>query len=353
MANTVISPDMRQPVPVVSVDPGPDWANNINACLSIIDGHNHTPGSGVPITPAAININSDLPFNNNNLITARSVRFQPQGSPLNLPADLGALFEQGVDLYYIDGSGNVIRLTQSGAPAGATGTITGLPSGTASASFAGTTFTFQSATNTPASLAVGPVTIAQAVPSGFGVTLSANGAESTNYNLTLPVALPAVTGSFLSSDLSGNLSFVNYSDPWTPYTPTYSTGVTVTGGSLVQWRKVGQNMEIYADLEFSTLSSPSGNFSVSLPTGFTIATADYPNGTANPFGNCYFLRIPSSNQYAGLVQWDGNSVTSNLIFSTSYGASGSGGAGVTILPANQVDTNDLFSFSCSFKCAQF
>ena len=82
MSNTTISPNMGLPVPVVGTDPGPDWANNINACLSVIDQHNHTSGQGVPIPSAGLNINSDLPFNNNNGISYRSVRFFSQGAPI-------------------------------------------------------------------------------------------------------------------------------------------------------------------------------------------------------------------------------------------------------------------------------
>lgn len=207
MANTTISPNMNMPVPVVTVDPGPDWATNINSCLSIIDGHNHTPGSGVPITPSAININSDLSFNGNNAISLRSVRFSAQGSPLSGAADLGCLYESGLDLFYNDGAGNQVRITQSGSVAGSSGTITGLPSGTASASFSGTTFTFESATSTPASIDGGPLRIAQAVANGLGVTISASSSQTGNYDLTLPIALPAAQ-SLLASDSSGNLSFL-------------------------------------------------------------------------------------------------------------------------------------------------
>lgn len=204
---TTISPDMNLPIPVVGEDPGPDWAENVNACLNIVDGHTHTSGSGVPITPEAIDINSELAMNANDLITTRTVRFTPQSAVLNGAADLGCLYEVDEDLYYNDGSGNQVRLTQSGAPAGATGTITGLPSGTASASFSGTTFSFKSSTNTPATMNVGPVTLGQAVASGYAVSITANPSQAANYGVVLPVALPSVA-SLIKSDTSGNLSFV-------------------------------------------------------------------------------------------------------------------------------------------------
>lgn len=235
MANTVISPNMFMPVPVVGTDPGPDWATNINASLSIIDSHNHTTGQGVPITPQGININTDLPMNGNNLITARSVRFSPQSGTIVGASDLGCLYENGVDLYYIDGAGNQVRITQGGSVTGATGTITGLPSGTASAAFAGSTFTFQSATNTPATLNVGTVVLGQTVASGKNVTIAASGSQASNYNLTLPIALPAAQSAVIS-DASGNLGFIGIQN--TTYTPTITaiqggTSFSVSGPMMV------------------------------------------------------------------------------------------------------------------------
>ncbi len=212
MADITISPNMNLPVPVVGVDPGPDWANNVNACLNAIDSHNHTAGQGVPITPAAININTDLPMNGNNLTTVRTVRFSAQGSVPSNPADIGCLAEVGVDLYYIDGNGNQIRMTQSGSPTGATGTITGLPSGTASASFALNTFTFQSATNTPAFLNVGPITIGNNTPGSNGITISPPVSLPASYGLFLPQSLPTTT-QLLALDSVGNITTLEGANP--------------------------------------------------------------------------------------------------------------------------------------------
>lgn len=193
MANTTPSPNMSMPVPTVSTDPGPDWATNINSCLSVIDSHTHTSGQGVQITSDAINVNADLPMSNNNLTTAKSVRFTSQSAALAGASDIGCLYESGVDLYYNDGNGNQIRVTQSGSVAGSSGTITGLPSGTASAAYSGGTFSFLQATSTPASLSNGSVKIGREDTSGFGVTIGASGSQAADYSLTLPVALPAAT----------------------------------------------------------------------------------------------------------------------------------------------------------------
>lgn len=204
---TEITPDMSLPLPVVGEQDGPEWAENLNSCLTIIDGHTHTSGSGVPITPDAIDINADVAFNDNNAISLRTSRYTSQAAPLALLADLACVYVVSGELYYNDLDGNQVKLTDAGAPAGGAGTITGLPSGTASAAFSGTTFSFRSATNTPASMNVGPVKIRQAVLNGFGVTLTPAVAQAADYSVTLPAALPSVA-SLIKSDTSGNLTFL-------------------------------------------------------------------------------------------------------------------------------------------------
>ena len=235
MADTVISPNMNLPVAVVGVDPGPDWANNINACMSAIDSHNHTPGQGVQITPAGLNINTDLPLNGNNINTARSVKFTAQGSPLALAGDLGCVYVSGQDLYYNDEAGNQVRITSGGNVNAGAGSITGLPSGTASASFAAGTFTWQSATSTPATMNSGPLVIGAAVASSNTVTLGPSNSLAASYNLVFPAALPVST-SVVTVDSSGNMALTTGPTLTSPtlITPVFSgipTG-TVTSSSF-------------------------------------------------------------------------------------------------------------------------
>lgn len=215
MADTTISPNMNIPVPVPSTTPGPDWANDIVADMYVIDSHDHTAGKGVPITPDGLDISADLSMGSNNLTEVRSVNFDAQSSPLSDPSDLGCLYVSGADLYYNDEAGNQVRITQSGSVTGSSGTITGLPSGTASASFSAGTFTFQSATSTPANFAIGPVAIGRNVASSKTVTLTPNAGQAANYGISFPAALPGATN-YTTLDASGNLSF-------------NSSGVTGTG----------------------------------------------------------------------------------------------------------------------------
>lgn len=205
MANFYLSANMSLPIPSVGIESGPDYANDVNASLTLIDSHDHSSGKGVQITPAGMNISTDLSFNSNNLISARSLRMSSQNAVLSLPADLDCLYVVDVDLYYNDGNGNNVRITQSGGVAGSPGSIANLIS-PASASYvsADSTFVWQSAASTPANLDAGAIIFRNLTASSNGITVSAPSALASNYTLTLP-AIPGASGNFLTIDTSGNI----------------------------------------------------------------------------------------------------------------------------------------------------
>lgn len=188
--STTLSPNMLLPVPGVGTEAGPAYATDVNNCLTLIDRHDHTPGYGVQLGASALDIQDDLTLNSNDLTNARSVRFTTQASTISEPADLGCLYEVGVDLYFNDGNGNPIRITQSGGIAGAPGSISGLSS-PASASYSPSTFTFQSAAVTPANLDGASIVLRNLVANSPGITLSPPSLVS-DYTITLP-ALPLST----------------------------------------------------------------------------------------------------------------------------------------------------------------
>lgn len=205
MATTNPSANMNLPIPVVGEDTGPDWAENINSCLTILDQHNHTPGLGNSIPPSGLNINADLTFQNNNATTLRSARFTTQVSPLSDPTDLGCLYESGVDLYFNDGNGNQVRITQSGAVAGSPGSISSLTSpASASYSAVDAKFVWQSDSNVAASLDCRNIILRNSSASSFGLTLSPPTAMAGNIAMKFPT-LPGAT-SFMRMDSAGNMS---------------------------------------------------------------------------------------------------------------------------------------------------
>jgi uncharacterized protein YjbI with pentapeptide repeats len=206
MPNNTTSSNMGLIIPTVGSEAGPAWASDINASLNIIDQHSHAPGQGVPVTPSGINISSDLSFMGNNITSLKTVNFSNQSASLSgVSPNLGCAYVAGGELYYNDESGNVVKITASGSVNAGAGSITGLPSGTASASYSASTFIWQSATSTPASLDAGSIIIRNTTASAHGITLSPPNALAADYSVAFPAALP---GSTLPVSLSaaGNLS---------------------------------------------------------------------------------------------------------------------------------------------------
>lgn len=115
MSNTLTSPNMGIVVPVNLTDPTPDWGARLQTALfTTIDGHNHTPGNGVQIPTAGLNINADLSFTSFNATALRSTRYTAQVSPLSVGTDVGCTYVSGQDLWYNDTTGRQIRLTNTG-----------------------------------------------------------------------------------------------------------------------------------------------------------------------------------------------------------------------------------------------
>lgn len=207
MPNTTNSQFMNLPVPVVTVDPGPQYAVDVNTCLTLIDSHDHTTGKGAPINPSGININADLPFNGYNATLLRSTRFSAQGSPLATASDLGCVYVSGVDLYFNDVNGNQIRMTQSGSIAGSPGNITGLVSpASVSYSSGSQTFTFLSSTSTAANIDAASYLLRNTNPSSNAITISAPNVLPSSYTMTMPQNMGS-SGFVLQSDGVSNTSW--------------------------------------------------------------------------------------------------------------------------------------------------
>lgn len=338
MADVIITPNMGLSNPVPTLDPGPDWATNLFNSLNTLDSHNHSAGSGVQVTPSGININSDLTFNNtNNAINMRSLRFFPQLTPIAASSpDLGCLYESGVDLYYNDGAGNQIRITQSGAVAGASGTITGLPSGTASAAYVSVsgTFVFQQATATAANLDIGSIAIrypgSYPTPSGNYIQLQAPSGVGA-YAITLPATTPVSSGAMLTEDTSGNVSYTNV-DNSTLEISSSVIQVKDSGITRPKQSAVGQQVSASCgSYPLSTSFTSVTNLSVTITTtGRPVIISIQPDTTSSPA----FISVANGNTSPAVVFY-------NVL------------RGATIIAANQVQMNlstgtgDVFCWSVS------
>lgn len=205
MAST-ISPNMNLIIPTVGQEPGPTYAFDLNSSLTLIDQHDHSPGKGIQITPAGININVDLPFGDNSATGLLNIVFNTQSAATStLQALSVAPGSEAVplqDLWYTDSAGNKVQITSGGQLAAVSTAVQGI-------SYALGTFSFRqtqdSLPTTPANLDNGSVTIRpNTAGTAFGVTLAPSSSISSQYTLTLP--LPVAAPAFLTQDISGVIS---------------------------------------------------------------------------------------------------------------------------------------------------
>lgn len=115
---------MNLELPAVSSTPGPEWAAMYNAIMELIDEHDHSSTKGNPVTPGGMNINADLPLNQNKITQILAAVFH------NLSATPGSsdynrsLFVVNGDLYFRNDAGQIIRVTSGikvSAPGGPVG----------------------------------------------------------------------------------------------------------------------------------------------------------------------------------------------------------------------------------------
>lgn len=197
-------------LPTPSVSIGPAWATTINAALAKVDAHTHTLNSGQQVPSAGININANLPFGGFGATNLALLSLSSAGSP----ADLRAVFSDGTDLFFRDGDGNNVQITLGGNVNSSAGSISGMSGTTAAVGYNDTTrtFTFTQASNQPALLSVGSITIRRpnaALANLAGITLiSPLTTTSGAYSITLPSALPGSGNNIMMLNSSGVLNLI-------------------------------------------------------------------------------------------------------------------------------------------------
>lgn len=266
MANFIIDPNMGFANGIPGVDPGPDYATNQFNTNTIIGAHNHSNGSGVPITPGGLNINSDFPINGNNLTLVKSVEYVSQGSPLaGASPFLDTTYFSSGDFYVNDGAGNQIQITKSGA---LNATSSGISSGSASAAFSGGVLVVDSATNTPANIQVGSVLIGNILSGSNFATLQAPSSLGANYSLTLPPSNSTGGTTFMTIDASNNMG----------EGPALTAGITsanIANATITGAKIVNQTLTqgLRTPMTISNPTASAGNFAVMTANNFGTASA--------------------------------------------------------------------------------
>ncbi len=212
-------------------------------------------------------------------------------------SDLGCLYEVGVDLYYNDGNGNQVRITQSGGVAGSPGSIANLAS-PASATYvsANQTFVWQSAASTPANMDGGSVIIRNITASSNGITLSAPVALASNYTITLP-ALPAQTN-VMTIDSSGNMGSTTWNAVGQNMTATGANAIAATRTRSTNAATVGVGGIAISASSGGAANTSSPSFSQINNLSVTITTSGRPvwvglvgDASLNPASAQSYLRV--------------------------------------------------------------
>lgn len=329
MAIPFVTPNMSLTEPTVGGTLSPSWALILNANFTTLDQHNHAPGSGVPITPAGLNISSDLSFLQNNATNLRTARFSPISLGSLTGADTDCILVSGVDFYVVDGNGNQIRLTQSGGIAGTPGSISGLAS-PASATYVALTDTFvwQSGSNIAANMDAATYILrypstGYPSPSGDYIALQAPSSLASGFAITFPAALPSVN-SFLTINSAGQLSTStavapnqvissscgNFEAIGGIFVAVTNLSVTITtSGNPVKVELIPDNSNASADIALSTIATGLGAAAFGIfRDGSQINQMGYtayaPSGqvTATPPGCITAIETPTAGSHTYVLK---------------------------------------------------
>lgn len=198
------SPNMILPIPSIGTTAGPEYAQDINNALTLVDQHDHTPGKGVQITPLGMNINSNLSFGGNSGTNIAALTLVSQSS---VPANGSLYMASDGTIHYVDfstGFDTQITLVGGGV-AGSPGSISNLTSPASAAYVAAQSkFVWESNVSKAANMDFGAAIMRNLTPNSTNaLTLQPPAALSSNFTLTLPV-IPSTT-SIMQMDTSGNM----------------------------------------------------------------------------------------------------------------------------------------------------
>ena len=196
---------MNLSIPGVGSEPGPQYASDVNSSLTLIDQHDHSPGRGVQITPAGININSTLNFNDEAATNLTLVSFEAGGLPTTTVQAVSVAPVASInELFYTDSNGTQTQITSNGV---VNATAAAIPGESYSAGTFIWTQTQSSLPTTPANFDIGSIILRpNTAGTNNGVVLSPPSGISTEYPIVLP-AQPSGTG-VLTLSASGVMSAI-------------------------------------------------------------------------------------------------------------------------------------------------
>lgn len=117
---------MNLSLPTPSVTLGPDWASMLNTALTTLDEHDHTTGKGKKIPFTALSITDDLDLVTNRLVNVLSLKLSNLTAALTSSTDFNSLQSVNNNLYYVNGAGIPVQITNGGTIMGTQSIVTSL-----------------------------------------------------------------------------------------------------------------------------------------------------------------------------------------------------------------------------------
>jgi hypothetical protein len=307
-------------LPVPGTRTGPQYATDINTAIETIDAHDHSSGKGVRVTPAGLDISSDLDIDENNLTNVRTIRMLDNTAPINADADLCAPYFYNGDFWIRSGTGAAIQITSgssvlAGASSANTWELTTVNSNTTLNP--ALDYVRVNCTNTT------PITVtlpaANAVGAGrFYVITDAAGTSQTN---TITLASP---GSDLINGSSSDRTLASNHGTWfvtSDGVSKWTLSDTIPTGGTVSLTTAGLTVGLHSlsSTALSLSSSPATTGLVRLPNATAITARNQANS-----GNLTLIESTTGNDVklgSGcddiVIASTGTSTTSGMVFTSA------------------------------------
>ncbi len=318
-------------------DPSPGYVNDFATSLGLLDAHDHTSGKGAAITQSAIALTDKLNMSNQTLGNTRSVQLTAQAPVLSAAADNGSIFNFGGDLYYLNGSNQLVQLTSGGKALGGIGGDYGASGSLAQVTFNAATQTYGFYQTNGTSLATGSFGPLSGTTGSFNSvstgSLTASTTAAISGNATIGGTLNAVGGILQGSRLMALRGFLpastlnsNGTNPIQEYchgaTPGFSqaTFTSPFAGSIA-----GVTVRTYG----ATGSTPGGN------TGLLLSTSGLSSNWFAPASGTYFTASQvntgaSATTTPGIYTFSANQAFTINVTSLSWTQSTTGQTGVIV-----------------------
>ena len=118
--------------PGVGTTVGPTWATDLNTTIDAVDNHDHSTNKGIRITPAAINVNADVEFNQNSATEVKNLIFD---SSVTAATTSYSVYQASGNLYWRNGSGTQVQITTGSTVNAGAGSIDGMTGTDAGATY--------------------------------------------------------------------------------------------------------------------------------------------------------------------------------------------------------------------------